>query len=318
MGISRRLSLAVVLTCGLVLGASFPGAAPQFGEWQPAVKLGDAINSVATYGACISRGGLSLFVTRGSGANADIYVAERPSVAEEWGEAVPLGAPVNLAGSEDMIPFLSRDEHWLFFTSNRSGSQGRDQWMAYRPNVHDNFGWQPAVNLGSDVNSSAAETSGSFFENEGGTPFLYFASNRLMPSPPGGSAPPPGNDIYVSPLLPDGTFGAAVRDDALSTNLGGVKDYEGRPMIRFDGREIIFLSDRDGGAGGYDLYAATRETVEAPWSEPVRLTTLNTAGNEMHPYLSPDGETLFFTRSVSGILSIYMTTRERPGMGHQK
>jgi hypothetical protein len=37
-----------------------------------------------------------------------------------------------------------------------------------------------------------------------------------------------------------------VRDDELSTCNEG---FEGRPMVRFDGLEIVFVSDRPGGSG---------------------------------------------------------------------
>jgi hypothetical protein len=242
-------------------------------------------------------------------------VSRRSSRRDSWGTPEALGAPVNTAGYTEMIPALSRDEHWLFFTSNRPGSASWDIWAAWRPHTKDPFGWQEPVNLGPGVNSAAQETTGSFFENdEGGVPLLYFASNRLvpaLPTPPAGQLPF-AHDIYKAELQPDGSFGEPVRDEELSTFNEGVNDLEGRPMVRFDGLEIVFVSDRPGGKGQQDIWMATRESVDQPWGAPVNLEEVNTPDVELHPYLSPDGRTLYFSRrTTSGAPSIWMSTRTR-------
>jgi hypothetical protein len=314
MTINRKVLLTVIVPALVLVAGSHPVAAPEFGEWLPPIMLAGPVNAVPSYGAVTSRDGLSLYLTRGSGAAADIYVSQRASLDELWGDPVKLAAPVN-SPFTDMIPALSRDEHWLFFTSDRPGSQSWDLWASWRRNTKDDFAWQEPVNLGPGVNSIAQETTGSSFENdEAGIPLLFFASNRLRP----GGTPPPGqlpigHDIYVSALQPDGTFGQAVRDDDLSTDLGGVQDLEGRPMVRFDGREIIFVSDRPGAVGATDLWVATRDSVEAPWGITVNLAAVNTTAGELHPYLSPDGRTLYFTRRIGTSPYIFVTDRARPG-----
>jgi hypothetical protein len=314
MLLMRRLSPALVIVA-MVLAGPQPGAAPEYEEWAQPVRLPGPINSVGTFGAVVSRDGLTLFCTRGSSATADILVSLRSSTDEEWGTPVNLGAPVNTAYAE-MIPALSRDEHWLFFTSDRPGSQSWDLWASWRRHAKDPFGWEGPVNLGPHVNTIAQETTGSYWEGpEDGPPVLFFASNRLMISPetPNPGSLPVGHDIYASPLLEDGTFGPAVLDEQLSVRLGGVQDLEGRPMVRFDGREIIFVSDRAGSLGAQDLWVATREATDGPWGTPMNLAPVNTTSAELHPYLSPDGGTLYFSRRESGTPYLYMTTRTGPG-----
>jgi hypothetical protein len=44
-----------------------------------------------------------------------------------------------------------------------------------------------------------------------------------------------------------------------------------RPNVRKDGLEIVFDSNRPGTLGGFDIYSATRESVDDPWSAPVNL-----------------------------------------------
>ena len=72
--------------------------------------------------------------------------------------------------------------------------------MSYREHIHDDLDWQPPVNVGADVNGPTFDQSPFFFENEdAGAPQLFFTRTT-----------PTGNEIFVSNLLADGTFGPAV------------------------------------------------------------------------------------------------------------
>jgi hypothetical protein len=162
---------------------------------------------------------------------------------------------------------------------------------------------EPAVNLGAGVNSAADDNGPSYFENDdGGAPQLYLGSSRS-----GGLGVA---DIYLSEQMPDGSFGPAV----LVTELSSIAN-ENRPFIRHDGLEIFFQSIRSGSLGASDLWVATRTSTLDPWSTPVNLgSTINTAFNEQHPYLSSDNETLFFSsdrRGGLGGIDIYMSTRTK-------
>lgn len=310
----RQALFGLAVACALFLGGSRPDAAPEFGEWSEPQMLGPAINSVPSYGPAVTRDGLTLYFTRGSGLLANLMVSTRTSVDADWETPLDLGSPVN-TGFTEMIPALSRDEHFLFFTSDRPVSQSWDLWASWRPRTHDPFGWQEPFNLGPAVNTVALETTGSHWEGgENGLGAIFFASNRLYPGatpPPGGL--PSGHDIYVSHVQPDGTLGPASRDLELSTDFAGVMDFEGRPMVRFDGRELIFVSDRPGGEGLQDLWVATRDSADDRWHVPVNLTTLNSEAGELHPYLSPDGQTLYFSRRTGGAPFVFVSTRQGPG-----
>jgi hypothetical protein len=90
-----------------------------------------------------------------------------------------------------------------------------------------------------------------------------------------------------------------------------------RPNVRRGGLEIVFNSNRPGTLGGQDLYSATRESIEDPWSTPVNLGPMvNTSNNETRGSFW-GGETLYFGRTPGpeGSTDIYVTTRERHG-GH--
>ena len=92
---------------------------------------------------------------------------------------------------------------------------------------------------------------------------------------------------------------------------------EMRPMIRFDGREIIFASLRPVSLGARDLWASVRDSVFDAWSEPVNVGVIvNSGANDLTPYLSGDGLSLYFgsDRAVpgqSGLVDLYVTHRDR-------
>jgi hypothetical protein len=304
MGLLRAILAVAVLA---VLFVSSPNAAPEYSSWSPAVNIGPAINTAfAEAGPAVSKNDLSFYFhserPRGSGST-DIWVSQRERRGDPWGPPVNLGTVVN-SPSTEAVAALSRDEHWLFFTSSRPGGVGgTDIWVSYREHVHDPFDWQAPVNVGTGVNSPFNESGATYFENDGtGAPQLFFHSNR-----PGVG----GTDLYVSDLLGDGTFGPATMVAELS---GPGQDQ--RPSIRFDGLEIFFFSDRPGGAGFVDLWSATRARVFDPWSAPTNLgPAVNTVFDEVQPYISADRQTLYFqsARPVGGFGSqdIWMTTRKK-------
>jgi hypothetical protein len=163
-------------------GSSRAAAGPQFTGWSEPVNLGPLINTALTeQGGATSKNGLSLYFFRRPKTSIalggdDIWVSQRQSVDDEWGAPVKLGLPINTA-FEETNPSLSRDEHWMFFASTRPGRVGGalfgDIWASWRPNVHDDFGWQTPINLGPNVNTTSNDYAASYLENEGGTRGLF-------------------------------------------------------------------------------------------------------------------------------------------------
>jgi hypothetical protein len=281
-------------------------AAPKFSDWAEPTNLGCQINSpFGEQGPAISKDGLSLYfgsMRPGFGAS-DIWVSQRASVHNPWGPPLNLGAIVNTPGVEN-IPALSRDGHLLFFNSDRAGTSGiLDIWVSYRKHVHDDFAWQPPVNLGAGVNSPALEAGASYLENEpDGAPVLFFGRGETLAD----------FDIYASEVQPDDSFGSAVFIPELNS-----AQSEQRPSVRFDGLELFLSSDRVGALGLSDLWVSTRETVFDLWETPANLgPTVNSTFADMQPYIAADRLTLFFASNRPGgcgALDLYMTTRTKLG-----
>jgi hypothetical protein len=299
-----RIALAAIAL--VAIASSYPKAAPEYSAWTAPVNIGAPVNSTfADAGAAISKDRLSLYFhseRTGSLGSTDLWVSQRASEDEPWGPPVNIGTAVNTPFIE-AVAALSRDEHWLFFSSDRPGGVGStDIWVSYRQHVHDPLDWQPAVNLGAGVNSPAAEGAMTYFENAEGAAQLFFQSARS-----GGIG---ATDIYVSEQFPNGTFGPAHLVPELSSPA-----MDQRPSIRFDGLEMFFFSDRPGSIGAFDLWAATRATVLDPWSTPANLGQIvNTVFGDAQPNISSDRQTLFFTSARPGGFGsqdIWMTTRSK-------
>jgi hypothetical protein len=309
MNKSRHVLATIAGAIVIVSAFTPPSRAQKYSEWSTPINLGPAVNSTAMDRApAISKDGLSLYFAsnrlggQGPGTE-DIYVSQRETRDGEWGPAINLGPMINTSANEQ-APALSRDGHLLFFASNRT-SLSVDIWVSRREQTHDDFAWQPAENLGAGVNSVSLDEGPSYFENdEVGVPQLYFSSSRLSGGP---------GSIFVSEQAADGSFGPAV----LVLELSGLGNTR-RPSIRHDGLEIFFGSERPGIPNSQDLWVATRETVFDVWSAPINLgSPLNSELVDVQPYISSDGETLFFAsnRPNGGPTDLYMSTRTK---GSQK
>lgn len=72
----------------------------------------------------------------------------------------------------------------------------------------------------------------------------------------------------------------------------------------FDDHVILFSSNSKGGHGGYDLYASILENGK--WSEPKNLgPKINSAFDEVSPYLSYDGSELYFSSNKNESIGGY-------------
>jgi Tol biopolymer transport system component len=162
-------------------------------DWGPPVNLGPTVNSSA-WDSCpyISADGLSLYFDSrrpGGSGTCDLWVTTRATVSDPWEQPVNLGPTVNSSASEYQ-PGISADGLILFFFSNRPGGSGDDDiWVTSRPTPDSD--WDPPVNLGPTVNSSARDIC-PYISADGST--LYLTSER-----PGGQG---GLDLWQASVDP--------------------------------------------------------------------------------------------------------------------
>ena len=88
---------------------------------------------------------------------------------------------------------------------------------------------------------------------------------------------------------------------------------DGCPTLARDGRTLYMASTRPGGEGGLDIWIATRESVSAPWGEPVNAGPIvNTPAEEFCPSPARDGHLFFYVSTRPGGCGgsdIYVTRR---------
>ena len=112
---------------------------------------------------------------------------------------------------------------------------------------------------------------------------LYFVRGKA------GGPPARNGDLYVSHRCDD----AWTPPEPL-TAVNTEQDDLG-PRLTADGRFLLFYSNRPGGLGGYDLWAAARLSDGKGWGEPFNLgPAVNTEFNEYSPAPTPDGRRLYF------------------------
>ncbi|HVS32631.1 MAG TPA: hypothetical protein VMS98_14395 [Thermoanaerobaculia bacterium] len=279
-----RRPIFSVLTLAAVF-AAVPLFAQRFGEWSDPTSLTSVNTPFFEAAPALSKDERSLYfhsLRPGLGIN-DIYVSQRATNAD-WAPAVRIGRPISTKYNE-VAPALSRDGHFLFFSTNRRDGTDLDIWVSHRTRVHDDFGWSEPVPV-NEINQEGANDAGAaYFENDGGRPQLFFQSNRGDVG---------ATDFYVSEQQDDGTWGAPALVRELSSPAA-----ENRLTIRHDGREVFFGSNRQG-SSGQDIWTSTRLSISDPWSTPVNVgPPINTASDDMQPGLSGDGRTLYFTRSAA-------------------
>jgi hypothetical protein len=301
--------VAVTLVAIVALGAAGVGFTMHFSAWAAAEKIDEIggnsreLNTASLDGCPIqSPDGLSLYLASnrpGGEGLLDIWVARRSSTDAPWGSPENLGEPVN-SPADDFCPTPVRG-NGLFFVSREAlpGSCGLgDIYFTHENPVH---GWSEPRRLACAPGgpNSILDEQGPSYVEAGGRELLYFSS---------GSASVPG-DVYVSEKVA-GSFGPAVAvaelNDATANDI--------QPNVRRDGREAVLSSNRSGGEGGQDIWIATRDSHDDPWSAPRNLgDAVNTAAGETRPSLSWHGEQLLFGRAPGpeGSSDVYVTTREK-------
>jgi len=156
------------------------------------------------------------------------------------------------------------------------------------------------VNLGSGVNSRADEGKAAISPDGCELVFGCFGNARSTRH----------TDLWTSTRASRGEqFGPAV---SLPGSVNSHK-YEADPALSGDGRFMLFVSDRGGGSGGWDLWMCQRPKRGQPFGDPANMgPAINSNVEDYCPALSADGKTLVFISCRSGGVGeadLWMSTR---------
>lgn len=260
----------------------------------------------------------------------------------------PFGTPVALtelnSNMDDVAPYLSPDELTVTFASSRSGGIGQtDAYIATRTSPTGAFGTPaavPGVNTTTYENRPMMTSDGlrMYFETNltgqvadwnnavatrGATSasFGAWAAIPQINSATTDSAPyvlPDDSAIYF--MSTRGTSGAqelwrsshqggnwTTPTLVAGTNLNDASfDY---PFLTPDELVLYFSSSRAGGAGGRDIWMATRASTAAGFGDPVNIAALNTAGPESSGWVSADNCVIYFVRNIGVAASNWQIMR---------
>ena len=218
--------------------------------------------------------GLALAFAGGVSAASDATAAVKLEVI---GEAI-LFAPgiASTRYSEIRLTLNPQGDIAIWFSRDRpGGAGGYDIWMSRRKAD----GWQEAQPV--PFNSPTRDFDPAFSSD---VRFVYFCSDR-----PGGLG---GDDLYRVPVTHAG-FGE-VEHLGEAVNSSG---NEFAPMLSPQGDQLLFSSDRVGGSGGHDLFAA-RRTAAGIFAPAQRLPgAVNTGAHEFDATFLRDGATVVFART---------------------
>ena len=186
-----------------------------------------------------------------------------------------LGDSVNSSSSE-YYPSVTVTDDALVFT-RRTGN-AREDFLLSAINSKDSF--NKAAPLDGDINLEPRK--GAITVSQDGD-WLFFAADIA-------GAGIGDFDIYKSVYTPSGWSEQENLGDSINTDF-----WESSPAISPDKRALYFSSTRPGGYGGADLYVSYLKP-NGRWTEAVNMgPTINTAGDEMAPFIHADNQTLYFT-----------------------
>ncbi len=200
-------------------------------------------------------------------------------------EPINIGSGVNTKYDE-YWPSLSADERVLVFTRqipidpNRydgtQSSMQEDLFVSFR---QEDGEWSTAVPLPGGVNTPLNE--GAQCISADGNTIIFTACNR----PEGvGSC-----DLYI--MFRRGNKWTKP-ENMRSVNSSS---WDSNPSLTADGRVLFFASARPGGFGGSDIWGVRLDREGNALSEPRNLgPIINTAMDEVSPFIHPDGKSLYF------------------------
>jgi outer membrane protein OmpA-like peptidoglycan-associated protein len=178
----------------------------------------------------------------------------------------------------ELFPLLSADGQTLYLTRRINGID--EDFFYVVPDTCG--GWQSARNMGSPPNTLQQEAAQTI-SADGHYLFFMRCDNRTLSGWDQG-----GCDLYM----------AYTADSIWSTpqSFGGTINtpgFEGMPCLSSDNRELYYVSDREGGFGGLDIWSSRFE--HGLWQAPRNMgKEINTPGDETAPFIYADNATLYF------------------------
>lgn len=271
----------------VTLGKASPRAetAPQFSEPQLVAELvseGDESDNPT-----LTADLLEIYFTserEGGTGKVDVWTARRDSVSEAFGAPEPVVA-VNSEDTETS-PAVSLDGRELWLGTERDGGLGeQDIWLSRR----DGSDWGEPANV-SELNS---------VEKDIPRPPAVLGTIMPLASRRGSSG---YYETFLAERASEGEPFSEPRE-LLELETAGQNNVDG--FLSEDGLTLFFNRSPGAGESTGDLFVVTRPTRNEAFGVALPLLSVNTGHDERDPWLSPDGQHLFFSSDRDGTLNIY-------------
>lgn len=236
--------------------------------------------------------------------------APRPTLPSEmqiWRKDLVLTPLASLNSSRDDFGLsMPLDTTLVFFTSNRNGSLGSHSIFWSRLSAG---GWRKPE-LAVEINNGQSNGVPTIVPNGES---MYFAGCDYGFG---------DCDIYEVESSIRGKVKPETVAWTIPHNMGlaiNSSYWDSQPCIAADGSILAFASDRPGGFGGRDIWICLRNQ-NGTWSRPLNAGgEINTAYDEVTPWIAPDCRTLFFSSNghvgVGGFDLFYVELDPESGMG---
>lgn len=212
-------------------------------------------------------------------ANAKIAVANPVKTT-----ITNMGNVINSA-YEDYSPAILFDESTIYFTSRRLRNDSSNLYITemsdgkfyediYVSNKINGVWSKPeTINITTTGHEAIVNVS-----MDGKTMFLYQDDKG-------------DGNIYQSNLNEIGEWSYPA---SLDSNINQ-KSQETHAHLSPDGKSLYFVSDRENGTGGKDIYVC-KQLVNGNWDAPKNIgNVINTSGDEDGVFIHPDGKTMYFS-----------------------
>ena len=211
--------------------------------------------------------------------------------SNEFDAPVPLPYPVNTAGAEDS-PFILPDGSvlYFFFTPDvrvAPEKQILDQVSGVYVTQSAGGTWGKAQRVWLEAPGKLSLEGAVCIEGSR----MWFASAREGYT---------GVNMFTSDLVNGRWINWTYAGDRL------MKEIQ-IGEVHVHGDTLYFHSMRAGGKGSLDLWMTVRSG--AIWSDPVNLEPLNTTAAEGYPFVTGDGNELWFTRTYLGTPAVFRSKR---------
>ncbi|MFN4885565.1 MAG: hypothetical protein ACK5HD_05030 [Bacteroidota bacterium] len=241
-------------------------------------------------------------------ANYAIKICEEAKIQV----ANPINYKITNAGNiingkyADFSPVLTFDESSIFFTSRRlrpdsTNSEIRDpETDQFKDDIYVSFRtkentWSKPelLNLNTDDHDASISVS-----PDGLTLFVYQDSLG-------------DGQLKYSKLIGETWSDPAKLGSDINTS-----HWETHVTVSADGNELYFVSNRPGGSGGRDIYRCVK-LPDGNWSKALNIgKKINTKYEEDAPFLSPDGQFLYFAskgHNTMGGFDLFVSKKDKNG-----